>query len=290
MAGNLAGSGPMGPGYLAWLAGKGFTQEQFEASGFVVDVSDSGIDDGTTAPRHFGLHAEGDINGASRVVYARLEGTPNSPSTLAGCDGHGTLNAHIVGGYDNGTGFPFADGAGYAYGLGVCPFVRLGSSVIFDPDYWTNPDFTQLESRAWQDGARISNNSWGYSNPGGIDGVYGVAAQEFDALVRDAQPAASPYPAPGNQEMVIVFAAGDAGRPARPVYEPGTAKNVLTVGGADNVQPFGGDDGCGVGDTDADDANNLPGLFLARSVPGRPAQARPGRALHARQRRSGSGG
>jgi hypothetical protein len=258
VAGNLSGSAPFGPGYLAWLAGKGFTQAQFDASGFVVDVSDSGIDGGTTSPNHFGLYAQGDTNAASHVVYARLEGTPDSPSTLAGCDGHGTINAHIIGGYDNGTAFPFADGAGYAYGLGVCPFVRLGSSVIFDPDYWTSPDFTQLESQASHDGARISNHSWGYYNADGVYGIYGVAAQEFDALVRDAQPDGSPFPAPGNQEMVIVFSAGNYGPDSQTITEPGTAKNVLTVGGSDNVQPFGGYDSCGVGDTDADNANNVP--------------------------------
>src|SRR5207253_8567508 len=32
IAGNLAGSSPAGPGYLAWLASKGFTQSQFDAS------------------------------------------------------------------------------------------------------------------------------------------------------------------------------------------------------------------------------------------------------------------
>jgi hypothetical protein len=44
VAGNLTGNGPSGPGYLAWLAGKGFTQAQFNASGFAVDVTDSGIE------------------------------------------------------------------------------------------------------------------------------------------------------------------------------------------------------------------------------------------------------
>src|SRR5271156_1417074 len=96
--GNISGTGPANPGYLAWLAGKGFTQAQFDASGFVVDVTDSGIDDGTTSPNHFGLYSGGDTTAASRVAYARLVGTPNSGSTLKGCDGHGTLNAHIAGG------------------------------------------------------------------------------------------------------------------------------------------------------------------------------------------------
>jgi len=37
VAGNITGSGPTAPGYLAWLASKGFTQAQFTLSGFAVD-------------------------------------------------------------------------------------------------------------------------------------------------------------------------------------------------------------------------------------------------------------
>ena len=59
VAGNLSGNLLSGPGYLAWLAGIGFTQAQFTNSGFVVDLSDSGIDNGTTAPGHFGLYPSG---------------------------------------------------------------------------------------------------------------------------------------------------------------------------------------------------------------------------------------
>lgn len=256
VAGNLSGNVPAGPGYLAWLADKGFTQTQFDAAGFVVDLADSGIDDGTTSPNHFGLYSGGDTSAASRVAYARLVGAPNGGSTLKGCDGHGTLNAHILGGYDNGAGFPFADGAGYNYGLGVCPFVQLGSSVVFDPFDWTSPNFTQLESQAYESGARIDNNSWGFE---ASDGVYGAASQEYDALVRDAQPAGSAYPAAGNQEMAIVFASGDSNSIANSqiVFEPATAKNVITVGGADNVQPFGGGDGCGISDSLAESANEI---------------------------------
>jgi hypothetical protein len=255
VAGNLSGSVPSGPGYLAWLADRGFTQEQFTTSGFVVDVTDSGIDNGTISPNHFGLYVSGQTNAGSRVVYARLEGTPNPGSTLKGCDGHGTLNAHIIGGYDNGSGFPFADGSGYHYGLGVCPFVLMGSSVIFDPDSATgNISFSQLQSQAYENGARVSNDSWGYDD---TDGAYGMVAQEFDALVRDAQPAGSTFPTSGNQEMVIVFAAGNLGPGAQTIDEPATAKNVISVGGADNVQPFGGYDGCDIGDDQAFSANEM---------------------------------
>ena len=60
LSGQLTGNGPTPGDYLAYLAGKGFTQSQFTASGFVVDVTDSGIDNATTTPNHFGLRVGGD--------------------------------------------------------------------------------------------------------------------------------------------------------------------------------------------------------------------------------------
>ncbi|EEF60482.1 conserved repeat domain protein [Pedosphaera parvula Ellin514] len=253
IAGNLTGSVPSGPGYLAWLASKGFTQAQFTASGFAVDVSDSGVDDGTTVPNHFGLYTGGLTSSSSRVIYNRLEGTANAGSTLSGCDGHGNLNTHIIGGYDNLAGFPFADSAGFHYGLGVCPFVKVGSSVVFDPSNFTSPIYNNLIADAYHSGARVSNNSWGSSSAG----AYDIDAQSYDALVRDAEQSGSTFPVAGNQEMVIVFAAGNDGPGASTVGSPGSAKNVLTVGAAENVQAFGGSDGSGISDTQANSANDI---------------------------------
>jgi hypothetical protein len=265
-AGKVSGDSLSGSGYLNWLESKGFAQRQFDASGFVVDMADSGIDNGTTSPNHFGLYPEGRISAPSRVVYNRLEGTPHPGSTLAGCDGHGNLNAHIVCGYDNGNGFPFADSSGYHYGLGTCPFALVGSSVIFDPDEFTNPSFSELMSAAYFDGARISNNSWA----GADDGLYDIDAQEYDALVRDAQPDGSEYAALGNQEMVIVFAAGNDTNAISP---PGTAKNVITVGAAENVQAFGGADGCGTTDADAANANAI--IYFSGAGPTADGRSKP---------------
>lgn len=259
VAGNLTGNVPSGPGYLSWLEEKGFRQEQFTASAFVVDLSDSGVDDGTTSPNHFALHVNGQLGAASRVAYSRLEGRANRGSTLLGCDGHGTLNAHIIAGYDDGTVFPHTDSAGYLYGLGTCPFVRIGASVIFDPDNFTNPDYTALLSGAYHDGARISNNSWGGRAGGGRTGGagYDIDAQTYDALVRDSQPEGAGFSAAGNQEMVVLFAAGNDGPSARTMQSPGTAKNVITIGAGENVQAFGGGDSSGVYDIQADSANDL---------------------------------
>jgi hypothetical protein len=258
VSGQMTGSGPTPGDYLAYLAAKSFTQAQFTASGFVVDVSDSGIDNGTTTPNHFGLRVGGSLAGAGRVQYNRLEGTPNPGSTIQGCDGHGNLNSHIVAGYvPDPVTLPnpavHADGSAYRYGLGVCPFVKVGSSVVFDPDY-TFPSFPNLQSRAYRDGARISTNSWGSS---AAAGAYNTDSQTYDALVRDAQLATSAVPVAGNQEMVIVFSAGNDGPGANTTGSPGTAKNVITVGASEGVQAFGGSDGCGVSDTMADSANDM---------------------------------
>jgi hypothetical protein len=258
VAGNLSGNLPVGPGYLAWLASKGFTQAQFTNSSFAVDVSDSGIDNGTTSPGHFGLYTLGDSSQASRVIYNRLEGTAHTGSTLRGDDGHGTLNTHIIAGYDNFTNtFPHTDAAGYFYGLGVCPFVQVGSSVIFDPKTFTYPNYTSLQTQAYNSGARISNNSWGEPGTGG---AYDSIAQSYDALVRDVGAAGQ------NRQMVIIFAAGNDGPGTRSIESPGSAKNVITVGASENVRSLTpanggndalGDDGCSTADTNADSANDI---------------------------------
>lgn len=259
VAGNLTGSVPNPGDYLAYLAAHGFTQAQFDTSGFVVNVSDSGIDNGTTTPNHFGLYVGGVRPGTSRIVYNRLEGTANNPSTLAGCDGHGNLNAHIIGGFVPTSliagGLPHADSSGFRFGLGVCPFVKMGSSVIFDPDLSTAPNPIDMEARAYSDGSRISSNSWGGAVP--PFGDYNIISQAYDQIVRDAQPTGAAVATPGNQEDVVVFAAGNQGPGPTTVSFPGTAKNVIAVGAAENVHPFGGTDGSGVDDTGANSANDI---------------------------------
>ncbi len=125
--------------------------------------------------------------------------------------------------------------------------------MIFDPSSYTSPNFNDLMSRAYRDGARVSNNSWGGSG----NGAYDADAQNYDALVRDAQPSGAAVPVAGNQGMVIVFAAGNAGSGATTVGSPGTGKNIICVGAGENVQPFGGADGSGIADTGADSANDV---------------------------------
>ena len=263
MSGNLSGNVPVMIDYFNYLITHGFNLNTIATFG--VNLSDTGVDNGTQVPNHFGLYKSGDpTNSAnSRIIYNRR--IPSGGGTIMGCDGHGNINAHIIGGYvPSGTisgvnfdAFPHADASVFHWGRGMAPFVKIGSSVIFDPNY-TFPIFKNIESQAYRDTARISSNSWG--SPG--DNLYDSQAQQYDALVRDAQPDTGCSPpdcvsAPGNQEYTIVFAAGNSGPGTKTVSSPSTAKNVITVGAAENVNPFGGSDLCGIADSGADSANDI---------------------------------
>ncbi len=203
-------------------------------------------------PNHFGLFVGGLPNSQttptnSSVIYNKLEGSAVA-ADLTGCGGvgHGTWVSHVAAGNTSSQSraYPHGDGT-FHYGTGVSPFSRIGSSIYFTAAgaSFTSPNFPNSFSRAYSNlgtntrGARVSNHSWGAA----VGGQYTVNSQVFDALVRDAQPTGSTHPAPGNQQMVTVFAAGNSGPGASTTGAPATAKNVLTAGGSQNVRPGVGD-------------------------------------------------
>jgi hypothetical protein len=243
VAGNLSADGtqPTGPGYMAWLASKGLDTQP----DFVVDFTDTGLDRSSTSSNL--IHPDFlDAEGRSRVAYI-TNYAADQPDDRGG---HGSLVASIACGFGT-TGMK--DGAGYLYGLGVDPTARLGASRIFDQagKLPFRLSFTAVASSAYAAGARLSNNSWG--NGGN---VYDATAQEYDSLVRDAQPAVT-----DNQEMTFVFSAGNGG-PGGHISSPGTAKNIITVAASENYRPEGVDscnlDGAGgIGPEGADSALDI---------------------------------
>jgi hypothetical protein len=244
-AANLTSDGtqPSGPGYLDWLASKGLNVEPNE----LIDFSDSGLDRGSAAS---GLvHADfRDSLGNSRVSYYF---NYSNDGQLDDRRGHGSLVASIASGSGASANM---DSAGYLYGLGVDPFTRIGVSRIFGENgrFAFNINFSQVVANAFSGGARISNNSWGTGT-----GVYDPVAQEYDALTRDAQSGVT-----GNQQMLFVFSAGNNG-PSGLISSPGTAKNVITVGGSENFRPEGSDS-CnldGAGGVGPDGADNIQDLL-----------------------------
>lgn len=244
VAGNLTAdqTQPSGPGYMSWLTANGLDAQ----SDFVVDVTDSGLDRGSTAasqlnPCFLGPSLQ------SRVTYALNYATDGFKDDRTG---HGTLVASVAGGRGSASR---EDAPGYMYGLGVDPYVQLGSSRLFDErgKAPSQINFTAMASAAYSAGARVSNNSWGNSS-----NTYDSFAQEYDSLVRDAQPSM-----PGNQEMVYVFSVANSG-PGGHVGSPATAKNVISVAASENYRPEGVDscnlDGQGnIGPDGADSALDI---------------------------------
>ncbi len=243
MAGNLDATGvqPSAPGFLAWLNGKGFASN----FSFTVDVADDGLDKGSTTDVHQDFT---DASAVSRVTYVLNYSTDASGDSGGG---HGNLNAAIVGGYNNTQGSSsYEDTGGYQYGLGVAPYTRLGASKIFsNAGYFTSTAYSTLIANAYNNGARISTNSWGLTGTG--SNLYTTDSRSYDILVRDAASGTT-----GNQEMSIVFAAGNAGPSTYTVSAPGTGKNVLTVGASENFRQTG-TDGCGIDNTGADNAKDI---------------------------------
>ncbi len=231
VSGNISGTNPSGPGYLSWLAGEGFNSSQFGS--FSVNVVDDSVS----------------LTGHPDLANARVDFSLNPTSQGSTEGGHGFLNAHIVAGLNSSTGGTVEDAQGYNYGLGIAPWAHVGSTAIFGP---SGASITSWENSAYNLGARISSNSWSF-----IDGAqnpipdYDSNSQEVDGLVRDARSGQS-----GNQEYTILFAAGNDGPGANTVSTPSTGKNIITVGASENVRQTG-TDGCGVGNSGADDLTDM---------------------------------
>ena len=246
MAGQLDGTGtqPSGPNYFAWLSSLGFPGA--DPFNFVVDIEDDGVDRGSTTDVNTEFKVDGLSTGASRVVY---NNNYSGDALADGQAGHGNLNASIIFGYNSSTGTAFEDANGYQYGLGIAPWVKLGNSKVFSNSgsgVFNQPTATRM-SNAYAGGARISSNSWGYTT----GTTYNSDSQAHDAAVRDAQSGTG-----GNQELTIVFAAGNSGPGASTVHPPGTAKNIITVGASENFR-MTGTDGCAVANSGADNAKDI---------------------------------
>src|SRR4029079_15584448 len=118
--------------------------------------------------------------------------------------GHGNLNASIIFGFNDGIGTAFEDANGYQYGLGIAPWAKVGNSKVFansGAGQFNQPTLARM-GNAYNGGARISSNSWGYTTGNN----YNSDTQAHDAAVRDAVSGTA-----GNQELAIVFAAGNSG-------------------------------------------------------------------------------
>ncbi len=191
-----------------------YTQSlDFDGSGVVVAVADSGLYTGVTNVMHQDL--EGRVN--RFFWYGALEGGEDEHS-------HGTHVTGIIAG-NGATGE--LDETGFLYGLGVAPGAHIIAQRIFDGagNYEAPPTFETLTRDAVSAGADIGSNSWGDDT----QGRYDISAAEFDALVRDADELTD-----GDQQYILEFSAGNAGPGSQTIGSPAVAKNVIATGASQN--------------------------------------------------------
>ncbi len=177
--------------------------------GQVVGHADTGLDTGATETMH------PDFQGRIRALIAR--GRPGDASDL---NGHGTHTAGSILGNGAASGGQYR---GMAYEAQL-----VHQSVVDAYGYFTGigADIYPLFAESYSNGACIHSDSWGSDSYG----AYDSDCRSVDLFAWD------------NPDHLAVFAAGNSGYDrnadgvvdAGSVGSPATAKNVLTVGAAEN--------------------------------------------------------
>ncbi len=185
-----------------------------DGSGEIVGVADSGLDNGVNDATMLADFAGRIVN-----IRATVNKAAFGVSNGADLNNHGThVSGSILGNGSNSNG----NIAGMAPAaqitmLSMGPNNSSGLSVPLDL-------YTGIYQDAFNDGARLHNNSWGST---GSFGAYTAFSRDVDEFMRD------------NREMLVLFAAGNEGSAgAGSVSAPGTAKNCLTVGASESVRPL----------------------------------------------------
>jgi len=215
-----------------------FGHPDFDGSGVIAAVVDTGVDH-----NHRGFAVNPGLDTAfdpapvnSRIVAYNVatNDISDSDGVIGDINGHGShVAGSVLGNGAFSASVPNVPGSDSPYTTnqfaGVAPNARL---VMFE-------DFNSFESdeimaTAYQQGARVMNNSWG-----NMLSDYGTMSAEWDALVRDANPSVL-----GRQHLSVFFAAGNSGGgsddgtggAAGTVGQPGNAKNVITIGALELVR------------------------------------------------------
>ncbi|NCD34031.1 MAG: hypothetical protein EOL87_11545 [Spartobacteria bacterium] len=195
----------------------------YQGQGVTVAVLDSGIDFENPG---FSVNASlpTSTNMNSRIVYYG-----HKDRYMYDTNGHGTHVAGSIAG--NGalsSTVNKAPGSGSApYGSDQFKGVAPGANLVVLNDFNSYLEAEPIEL-AYEQGARIANNSWGVSY-----NVYDLNCQIYDQRVRDALPDVD-----GDQPYIVFFGAGNTGAGnddgsggnMYTIGAPGLAKNVITVG------------------------------------------------------------
>jgi hypothetical protein len=194
-------------------------------AGQVVAISDSGLD----VQRGPNDVASADFAGRLTRAFAPSEMRPDSPTCAAktnwtDLNGHGTHVAGSVLGSGANSGSDAVAGQFTGSEAGIAPrarFVFMAMNTDGGPGIQCVPANGNYIAFGYQNGARISSNSWG----GNAGGVYTFNDSVVDDYIWR------------NRDYLVLFAAGNSGPNAGTIGSPGSAKNILSVGASENDRP-----------------------------------------------------
>jgi subtilisin family serine protease len=195
------------------------TELGLTGAGQIIAVCDTGLDNGnlvTVNPDFRGrIHWTQDLGRSNRWDDPQSHGTHVCGSVL----GNGTLSTGLYRGVAYDARLIIQSVYDYSGRMGGLPL-----------------DLNDLFQAAFTNGARIHSDSWG----GATEGLYATESRSVDMFVWN------------NRSMLVVFAAGNEGSDfdwsiesdgvinLDSLSSPGTAKNCLTVGAAENYRTSGG--------------------------------------------------
>jgi hypothetical protein len=242
------GSAPTTPGgYQTWITSNcGFCQSTYMPSAtWRVGTADTGLDAGSTGTTH---HA--DL--ANREYWGATFLTAND--ACGNCDiyTHGTLVAGIIAGN---RATAVTDTNRYYNGQGIAPYAGIFSTKIFGNAATTGNIFNWA-SDATSNGVTIQNHSHNdYNASPSSSGRYTLESRQYDLATRDSDNNA----ANGLTPILFTVSAGNIDQePAtNQVLPPATAKNVISMGGAENYRPAWVDPALPCHGAFADDFRNI---------------------------------
>lgn len=160
---------------------------------------------------------------AYNVLPGAADGDHHGNCSFGGCCSHGS---HVFGSIagDNNANLSTATTAAHDAGDGMAPQSKvivqdIGSGNTTSCSLGGIPsDLRDYFKQAYDAGARLHSNSWGSA----VDGAYTSEAQETDEYMFT------------NEDLLVLFAAGNDGPNADTIGSPATAKNCITVAAGSN--------------------------------------------------------
>ncbi len=194
-------------------------------AGQIVAISDSGLD----VQRGPNDVANPDFAGRLVRAFAPSEMRPDNPACAAktnwtDLNGHGTHVAGSVLGSGVNSGSNPAANQYTNSEAGVAPQARLvfmAMNTDGGPGIQCVPSNGNYIALGYQQGARISSNSWGSAT----NGAYTFNDRMVDDYIWR------------NRDYLVLFAAGNSGPNPQTVGSPGSAKNIISVGASENNRP-----------------------------------------------------